>query len=131
MIAIVRIPLIAGFTSLNHATGRRRFFSSRPPERMLAPCPCTGPSMRRPVDVKAHFCSLLSVSLSQSAKPPLSPSFHPHSFASDIRSVHGGCSRFSRCCYLISVLSSHLFGRSRAPGPSRSHLDSAVELGCF
>jgi hypothetical protein len=27
---------------------------------------------------------------------------------SDIRSVLGGCSRFSRCCYLISVLSSHL-----------------------
>src|ERR1700675_5002550 len=41
-----------------------------------------------------------------------------------------GCSRFSRCCYLISVLSSHLFGGSRAPGLSRSHLDSAVELGC-
>ena len=37
---------------------------------------------------------------------------------------------FSRCCYLISVLSSHLFGGSRAPGLSRSHLDSAVELGC-
>src|SRR5260370_30727864 len=51
-------------------------------------------------------------------------------FVSDIRSVHGGCSRFSRCCYLISVLSSHLFGGSRAPGVSRSHLDSAVELGC-
>src|ERR1700676_35497 len=68
---------------------------------------------------------------SHSAKPPLSPSFHPHSFVSDIRSVHGGCSRFSRCCYLISVLSSHRFGGSRALGVSRSHLDSAVELGCF
>src|SRR5271165_2867933 len=67
---------------------------------------------------------------SHSAKPPLSPSFHPHSFVSDIRSVHGGCSRFSRCCYLIIVLSSHLFGGSRAPGLSRSHLDSAVKLGC-
>jgi hypothetical protein len=52
-------------------------------------------------------------------------------FVSDIRSVHGGCSRFSRCCYLISVLSSHLFAGSRAPGVSRSHLNSAVELGCF
>ena len=41
-----------------------------------------------------------------------------------------GCSRFSRCCYLISVLSSHLFGGSWAPGVSRSHLDSAAELGC-
>src|ERR1700688_4677082 len=48
---------------------------------------------------------------------------------SDIRSVPGGCSRFSRCCYLRIDLSSHLFGESRAPGLSRSHLDSAVELG--
>ena|ERR1700716_449558 len=40
--------------------------------------------------------------------PPRSPSFHPHSFVSDIRSVLGGCSRFRRCCYLISVLSSHV-----------------------
>src|SRR6202790_83207 len=45
---------------------------------------------------------------SHSAKPPRSPSFHPHSFVSDIRSVLGGCSRFRRCCYLISVLSSHV-----------------------
>src|SRR5271156_1093409 len=58
------------------------------------------------------------------------PSFYPHSFVSDGRSVLGGCSRFSRCCYLVSVLSSHLFGGSWAPGLSRSHLDSAVELGC-
>ena len=43
---------------------------------------------------------------SHSAKPPLSPSFHPHSLVSDIRSVPGGCSRFSGCCYLIFVLSS-------------------------
>jgi hypothetical protein len=49
---------------------------------------------------------------------------------SDIRSVQGGCSRFSRCCYLISVLCSHLSGGSWAPGVSRSHLDSAVGLGC-
>src|ERR1700674_4159356 len=85
--------------------------------------------MRRPVDVKAHFRFLLSVSQFLSAKPPLSPSFHPHSFVSDIRSVQVGCSRFSRCCYLIIDLSSHLFGGSWAPGLSRSHLDSAVELG--
>src|ERR1700686_4759385 len=67
---------------------------------------------------------------SYSAKPPLSPSFHPHSFVSDLRSVLGGCSRFSRCCYLIIDLFSHRFGESRAPGLSRSHLDSAGELGC-
>src|SRR6266404_5505664 len=64
------------------------------------------------------------------AKPPLSPSFHPHSFVSEIRSVPGGCSRFSRCCYLIIVLSSHRCCGSWAPGVSRSHLDSAVELSC-
>src|SRR5260370_24245928 len=58
------------------------------------------------------------------------PSFHPRCLVSDICSVQVGCSRSSRCCYLISVLSSHLFGGSRAPGVSRSHLDSAVELGC-
>src|ERR1700680_5041561 len=62
--------------------------------------------------------------------PPRSPSFHPHSFVSEIRSVLGGCSRFHRCCYLISVLSSHCFCGSWAPGLSRSHLDSAVELSC-
>src|SRR3984957_6468772 len=62
--------------------------------------------------------------------PPRSPSFHPHSFVSEIRPVLGGCSRFRRCCYLISVLSSHRFCGSWAPGLSRSHLDSAVELSC-
>src|SRR3974390_3075762 len=87
--------------------------------------------MRRPVDVKTHFwfpcfCDFVSAV----TKPPLSPSFHPHSLVSDFRSVQGGCSRFSRCCYLIIDLSSHLFGGSQAPGLSRSHLDSAVELGC-
>src|SRR5271169_4324749 len=76
------------------------------------------------------FLFFLSPSCSHSAKPPLSPSFHPHSFVSDIRSVPGGCSRFRRCCYLIIDLSSHRFCGSWAPGLSRSHLDSAVELGC-
>src|ERR1700686_3463246 len=85
--------------------------------------------MRRPVDVKAHFRFLLPLVRSHSAKPPLSPSFHSHSFVSDIRSVQVGCSRFSRCCYLIIDLCSHRFGESWAPGLSRSHLDSAVELG--
>jgi len=45
----------------------------------------------------------------RSAKPPLSPPFHPHSCLSDFRSVPVGCSRFSRCCYLISALRSPLF----------------------
>jgi hypothetical protein len=48
----------------------------------------------------------------------------------DIGSVQSGRSRFSRCYYLIIDLCSHLFGGSWAPGVSRSHLNSAVELGC-
>src|ERR1700733_7003761 len=85
------------------------------------------PSMRRPVDVNAHFDFLLPSNqflLSQAAPVAILPSAL---FVSDIRSVQGGCSRFSRCCYLISVLCSHLCGGSWAPGVSRSHLDSAVE----
>jgi len=39
--------------------------------------------------------------LSRSAKPPLSPPFHPHSCVGDFRPVPVGCSRFSRCCYLV------------------------------
>ena len=36
---------------------------------------------------------------------------------------------FQWCCYLIIDLGSHRFCGSWAPGLSRSHLDSAVELG--
>src|ERR1700676_3354716 len=36
---------------------------------------------------------------------------------------------FQWCCYLIIDLISQRFGESWAPGLSRSHLDSAVELG--
>src|SRR5580692_9687023 len=64
------------------------------------------------------------------AKPPLSPPFHPHSLVSDCRSVQVGCTRFSRCCYLIIDLCS-LFSKGTGPGLSRSHLISAVELGCL
>ena len=64
-----------------------------------------------------------------SAKPLLSPPFHPHSLLSDCRSVHGGCTRFSRCCYLVIDLVSPFEGNwSRT---CRSHLISAVELGCL
>ena len=61
---------------------------------------------------------------------PLSPPFHPHSLLSDCRSVQVGCTRFSRCCYLIIDLCSPL-SKETGPGLGRSHLISAVELGCL
>src|SRR3989442_12297205 len=94
--------------------------------------------MRRPVSVKDVFlfvsckdvfsfcflfpsCGFLRIR----AGPPLSPSFHPHSWLSDFRSVHGGRSQYSRCCYLIIDLGSRL-STEAWPGPRRSHLISAV-----
>src|SRR5258706_209646 len=89
--------------------------------------------MRRPVRVKSVFLFLFSLSFlwipGIRAGPPLSPSFHPHSWLSDFRSVHGGRSQFSRCCYLIIDLGSRL-STEAGPGVRRSHLISAVELGC-
>src|SRR5207253_1059360 len=61
--------------------------------------------MRRPIPVKSFFCSpMISSFFFRSAKPPLSPPFHPHSYVSDSRSVPVGCSRFSRRCHLVIVL---------------------------
>src|SRR5712691_1209379 len=59
--------------------------------------------MRRPVSVKTFLSSflfllhlfLLFPNCSRSAKPLLSPPFHPHSLLSDCRSVQVGCTRFS------------------------------------
>src|SRR5712664_4606821 len=69
--------------------------------------------MRRPVSVKpllSFFSFFFFISsfpnCSHRAKPPLSRPFHPHSLLSDCRSVQVGCTRFSRCCYLISDLCS-------------------------
>jgi hypothetical protein len=45
-----------------------------------------------------------------------------------IRSVPGGCSRFSGCCYL-SIDLCFPSSREAGPGLSRSHPDSAVKLG--
>ena len=88
------------------------------------------PSMRRPIPVKSFFCSLHDFfHFSRSAKPPLSPPFHPHSYVSDVRSVQVGCSRFSRRCHLVIVLFLTFWvgiGRRTC----RSHLNSAVKLGC-
>src|SRR5258706_13886759 len=89
--------------------------------------------MRRPVRVKSVFLFLFSLSFlwipGIRAGPPLSPSFHPHSWLSDFRSVHGGRSQFSRCCYLIIDLGSRL-SMEAGPGVGRSHLISAVWVGC-
>src|ERR1700686_3901394 len=87
--------------------------------------------MRRPVDVKAHFRFLLPLVWSHSAKPPLSPSFHPHSFVSDVRSVQVGCSRFSRCCYLSIDLCSTRFGGIWAPGLSQCLLQMVPECSAL
>jgi len=68
--------------------------------------------MRRPVDVKAHFRFLPSLSLfpfSRAASVAILPSAL---FCERYSLGAGGCSRFSRCCYLIIDLSSHLFGGS-------------------
>jgi hypothetical protein len=56
--------------------------------------------MRRPVTVKVILFLLLWI-LCRRAEPPLSPSFHPQSFLSGFRSLQGGRTQFSRCCYLI------------------------------
>jgi hypothetical protein len=52
-----------------------------------------GPSMIRPSRVKS-FCSFRDFFFfSGSARPPLSPPFHPHSYGAIFRSVLVGCSR--------------------------------------
>ena len=65
--------------------------------------------MRRPVDVKTHFRFLLSVTLfsfSQAASVAILPSaLFGERDSLGARWVFS----FSRCCYLISVLASHLF----------------------
>jgi len=88
------------------------------------------PSMRRPVDVKAHFRFLLSVSLfpfSQAASVAILPSAL---FCERYSLGASWVFSFQWCCYLIIDLGSHRFCGSWAPGLSRSHLDSTVELGC-
>src|SRR5260370_38936878 len=82
--------------------------------------------MRRPVSVKSVFLLPPCEFLVFEPGRHLSPSFHPHSFLSDFRSVPVGRTRFSRCCYLIIDLCS-LFSKGTGPGLSRSHLLSAVQ----
>jgi quercetin dioxygenase-like cupin family protein len=63
-----------------------RVLRARAGETMSAPAETpmklniVGPSMRRPIPVKSVFCSFRDFFyFSRSAKPPLSPPFHPHS----------------------------------------------------
>jgi hypothetical protein len=65
-----------------------------------------------------------------STEPPLSLSFHPQSVMSDFRSLPVGRPRYSRCCDLLIDLGSCL-SKEVGPGVGRSHLISAVELGCL
>src|SRR6266478_6242962 len=77
--------------------------------------------MRRPVSVKSVF------HLSRAAPVAILPS------ALLCERYSLGASwvfSFQWCCYLIIDLCSQRFRGSWAPGLSRSHLDSAVELGC-
>jgi FtsX-like permease family protein len=131
---LVRVPL--GFNPQNVMAVRTRLPAPNDPKIDLYGTP----SMRRPVSVKDVFLSCKDVFsfcflfpscgfLRIRAGPPLSPSFHPHSWLSDFRSVHGGRSQYSRCCYLIIDLGSRL-STEAGPGLRRSHLISAVELGC-
>jgi hypothetical protein len=71
------------------------------------------PSMRRPVSVKSVFlpsCGYLEFEPSRLCRHPSIRTL----LLSDFRSVQGGRSHFSRCCYLIIDLGSHLFDRSWA-----------------
>ena len=53
----------------------------------------------------AFLLSVILFLFNQAASVAILPSAL---FGERYRSVPGGCSRFSRCCYLISDLSSHL-----------------------
>ena len=60
-------------------------------------------SFHEKADPRQEFFALSMIFslFSRSAKPPMSPPFHPHSLLSGFRSVQVGCSRFIRCCHLI------------------------------
>src|ERR1700722_111448 len=84
--------------------------------RLTLDPPCVpSPSMRRPVDVKAHFCFLLFFSPVpiQLSRPCRHPSIRTLCERSSLgaRWVFS----FSRCCYLIIDLSSYLFGWELGP----------------
>src|SRR5258708_9398489 len=73
-----------------------------------------GPSMRRPVSVKSVFllpsCGFLEFEPSRLCRHPSIRTL----LGSDFLSVQVRRSHFSRCCYLIIDLGSHLFDRSWA-----------------
>ncbi len=83
-------------------------FSSMPWRLLGGGCRPSGPcAFHEKADPCQEFFSFRNFFLfPRSSKPPLSPPFHPHSLLSDYRSVQVGCTRFSRCCYLIIDLGS-------------------------
>jgi len=85
------------------------------------------PSMRRPIWVKQVLWFPLSGLLwNFSASAAILPSAL---FGERYSLGASWVFSFQWCCYLRIDLCSHRFGESWAPGLSRSHLDSAVELG--
>src|SRR6516165_5182791 len=80
--------------------------------------------MRRPIRVKSFSLSLRGFFLFPLSQAALSPPFHPHSWLSDFRSVPVGCSRFIRCCHLVSGLCFPLYEGSWA-----RHLSQSPKLG--
>src|ERR1700722_15502606 len=88
------------------------------------------PSMRRPVSVKTVFLFLIRgfFSLSRAASVAILPSalFGERLF----RSVQVGRPQFSRCCYLIIDLGSHLWDESWARTWAQSP-EPGGELGSF
>jgi hypothetical protein len=85
------------------------------------------PALEDLTGYRIQRCNLLEARIfafSSSAEPPLSPPFHPHSYVSDFCSVPVGCSRFIRCCHLISVLFPTLMVEI-----GRRHLSQSPKLG--
>ena len=85
-------------------------------------------TMRRPIRVKSslRFPQTFSVPQNFSASQAASVATLPSALVGERFSLGG----FSRCCHLIIDPRFLLYEGSLGPGLSRSHLNSAVELGC-
>ena len=107
-----------------HSTKRLGGRNRKPRVVSKRRCNMQVPSMRRPIRVKSFSLSLRGFFLFPLSQAALSPPFHPHSWLSDFRSVPVGCSRFIRCCHLVSGLCFPLYEGSWA-----RHLSQSPKLG--